>query len=102
ETAALIEEVEEKVRARTAEVEELLGIAAHDIRGPLATILGFIEIARTNLRATSAPDPDALDHDLGVVEDAARNVATLLTDLLDLKKIEAGKIRLEPTDFEAE
>jgi len=99
ELEAKVEERTHEVRLQAAEIaalaaekDELLGIAAHDIRGPLTTIMGFLELARSNLRIS---DVTALDEDLGVIEDAARNVATLLTDLLDLKKIEAGKIKIE-------
>src|SRR5439155_2802313 len=113
EVATWSRELERKVEERTAEVrrqadeiaalaaekDELLGIAAHDIRGPLTTVLGFIELARSNLRTA---DMASLDEDLGVIEEAARNVARLLSDLLDLKKIEAGKIRIEPMAVEAD
>jgi signal transduction histidine kinase len=105
-------ELEVKVAERTAEVrlqadeiaklaaekEELLGIAAHDIRGPLTTVVGFVELAIQNLRTF---DTATLEQDLGVVLDAAREIATLLTDLLDMKKIEAGKIRLEKAPLDA-
>jgi signal transduction histidine kinase len=37
-----------------------------------------------------------------VIEDSARSVARLLTDLLDLKKIEAGKIAVEPLELDAQ
>jgi signal transduction histidine kinase len=113
ELAAFSRELEQKVIDRTAEVrrqadeiarlaaekDELIGIAAHDIRGPLTTILGFLELARANVAAEL--DPAALDQDLRVIEDSARSVAKLLGDLLDLKKIEAGKIRIEPVVLEA-
>ncbi|HVY61692.1 MAG TPA: HAMP domain-containing sensor histidine kinase, partial [Planctomycetota bacterium] len=109
ELAAWSRELERKVEERTAEVrrqsaeiarlaaekDELIGIAAHDIRGPLTTILGFMELARMNLKEA---DLEALDEDLRVIEDAARSVSHLLGDLLDLKKIEAGKIRVEPVE----
>src|SRR5439155_24460366 len=34
-----------EIAALAAEKDELLGIAAHDIRGPLTTVLGFLELA---------------------------------------------------------
>jgi signal transduction histidine kinase len=105
-------DLEAKVESRTAEVrqqaseiqklaaekDEILGVAAHDIRGPLTTILGFLELARMNL---TTADTASLDEDLAVIEEAARKATFLLSDLLDVKKIEAGKIHFQPVEIDA-
>jgi signal transduction histidine kinase len=111
ELAAWGRDLERKVEERTAEVraqaaeiaelarekDELLGVAAHDLRSPLASILMSLEIASEGL---GVEDPATLREDLGVAAEAARGATALLTDLLDAKKVEAGRIRCEPSDLD--
>ncbi len=66
---------------------------SHELRTPLNAILGFIELVQS---ATFGPVGDAryLDH----AEDAlygAQHLLALINDILDISKIEAGKIQLE-------
>jgi signal transduction histidine kinase len=107
ELAAWGRELERKVEERTAEVrrqadeiaalarekDELLGVAAHDLRSPLAAILLSLELAQESL---GTEDPAVLREDLAVAAEGARSMTALLTDLLDAKKVEAGRIRCEP------
>lgn len=113
ELSLFSQELERKVEERTAEVrrqaaeishlarekDELLGIAAHDIRGPLSTIVAFIDLAREGLAASNT---ESLNEDLGVIGDAARTMNRLLSDLLDVKKIEAGRIHFERAEIPAD
>lgn len=110
--AELNRHLEQRVRERTAELEErtaqilaqseeigrlaeakdeLLGIAAHDIRGPLTVIQGTIELLQ--LRVAKL-DGDTLRRSLDLVHDSARGLSQLLSELLDAKAIEAGKVTL--------
>ena len=110
--AELNRDLEDRVRARTAELEkrtdqlerqkheiahlaeakdELLGIAAHDIRGPLTVIQGTVELLQ--LRAGNL-DEDTLKRSLNLVHGSARGLSQLLSELLDAKAIEAGKVKL--------
>ncbi|MEM9555812.1 MAG: ATP-binding protein [Acidobacteriota bacterium] len=113
ENVSRFEILERMVDERTAEIrrqadeirhlaeakDELLGIAAHDIRGPLTVIQGTVELLR--LRAGSV-DPTTLEHSLELVHEAARGLSRLLSELLDAKSIESGKIRLERRPATAE
>ncbi|HEX9730679.1 MAG TPA: ATP-binding protein [Thermoanaerobaculia bacterium] len=110
--AELNRHLEQRVRERTAELEErsaqilaqsdeigrlaeakdeLLGIAAHDIRGPLTVIQGTIELLQ--LRVATL-DEDTLRRSLDLVHESARGLSQLLSELLDAKAIEAGKVTL--------
>ncbi|MDA8020040.1 MAG: ATP-binding protein [Thermoanaerobaculia bacterium] len=103
--AELNRNLEELVEERTAEIrrqadeirilaeakDELLGVAAHDIRGPLTVIQGTTELLR--LRAGQV-DGETLQRSLDMVHDAARGLSALLSELLDAKAIESGKIKL--------
>lgn len=95
----IVEERTAEVRRQKDEIErlaeskdELLGIAAHDIRGPLTVIQGTTELLR--LRSDDL-DEDTLSQSLELMHNAAAGLSRLLSELLDAKAIESGKIRLD-------
>jgi PAS domain S-box-containing protein len=69
---------------------------SHEIRTPMNAILGFTQILRRD--AVSSIDADRLDK----IESSARHLLSVINDILDLSKIEAGKIELESSDFALE
>lgn len=98
ERTAELEERAAQILAQSEEIahlaeakDELLGIAAHDIRGPLTVIQGTIELLQ--LRAGNL-DEDTLSRSLNLVHDSAKGLGQLLGELLDAKAIEAGKVKL--------
>lgn len=92
-------EAELKVAKQTAEEAsrakgEFLAYTSHEIRTPLAAIIGFTrELADTPLTAQQR------DH-LRRVRNAGNRLLSLINDLLDMSKMEAGKLELECVDFE--
>lgn len=89
-TAQLLRQSEEITRLAEAK-DELLGIAAHDIRGPLTVIQGTIELLQLRVGGL---DEDTLTRSLNLMHDSARGLSQLLGELLDAKAIEAGKVTL--------
>lgn len=94
----LVEERTAEIRRQANEIrvlaeakDELLGVAAHDIRGPLTVIQGTTELLR--LRSGQV-DEATMQRSLDMVHDAARGLSRLLSELLDAKAIESGKIKL--------
>jgi PAS domain S-box-containing protein len=81
--------------------EEVLATVSHDLRSPLSAILSGAEML-----AQLAPE-DATGHSLrrqsGIIYRAARRMERLISDLLDLAKIEAGRfvVDLQPIDARA-
>ncbi|MBI4743094.1 MAG: response regulator [Betaproteobacteria bacterium] len=66
---------------------------SHEIRTPMNAIVGLTHLLR---RAETTPQQaDRLDK----IDDAARHLLSIINDILDLSKIEAGKLELEQTDF---
>jgi CheY-like chemotaxis protein len=63
---------------------------SHEIRTPLNAILGFAALARERQHG----DPE-LRRQIGLIEKAGQALLTVINDVLDLSKIEAGKIELE-------
>ena len=76
-------------RAKSAFVANM----SHEIRTPMNAIIGL-----THLLRQDSQDPAARDR-LDKVADAADHLMQIINDILDLSKIEAGKLELEHTDF---
>ena len=91
ERTAEIRRQADEIRVLAEAKDELLGVAAHDIRGPLTVIQGTTELLR--LRAGQV-DESTMQRSLDMVHDAARGLSRLLSELLDAKAIESGKIKL--------
>ncbi|WP_206860713.1 ATP-binding protein [Lysobacter changpingensis] len=69
-----------------------LAAMSHEIRTPMAGIAGIIEIlSRSDIN-------DDQRHLLGLVQDYAMALRTILDDVLDLSRIEAGRLELEPVE----
>jgi len=83
-----------------AQKNELLGMAAHDLRTPLSAILGYAQFMVVDA-ADITPDQERLFLDRIMV--SAEFMLKLIDDLLDVARIEAGKLHLrrEDTDLEA-
>ncbi len=73
---------------------------SHELRTPLNAILGFSELLDQDLAGALLPQQREF---VGYVLDSGRHLLKLITDILDLSKIEAGKLelQLEKTSFEA-
>ena len=72
---------------------EFLAHMSHELRSPLNAILGF-----TELLLGSPLTPHQVDH-LRKVQSAGRHLLMIINDVLDLSKVEAGKLRIEQTEF---
>jgi PAS domain S-box-containing protein len=70
---------------------EFLANMSHELRTPLTSILGF-----TSLAAAESDMPETVRHYIDRVTSASKALLTLVNDVLDFSKLEAGEIRLEP------
>ena len=66
---------------------------SHEIRTPMNAIIGLTHLAERNTQ-----EPKQLDR-LHKVTDAAHHLLAIINQILDISKIEAGKLTLEPADF---
>ena len=89
ELALRAEQAEAATRAKSA----FLANMSHEIRTPMNAIMGL-----THLMVRDAADP-ALRERLRKVDDAARHLLQVINDILDLSKIEAGRLSLEEVEF---
>ncbi len=73
---------------------QFLANISHEIRTPLNAIMGFTEI----LREFKVSDKKFTSHLTGI-EKSSKALMALINDILDLSRIEAGKMALNPTEF---
>lgn len=78
------------------EKNHILGIAAHDLKSPLNTILGLINLIRLSQQNLTTDQAEYLRY----IEQACTNMQTLVNNLLDLNKIEEGINVLNPESVE--
>lgn len=90
ELAGAREIAEQALRVKS----EFLAQMSHEIRSPISAVLGF-----TELLLNSALTEMQRDY-LTKVQTAGRHLLMIINDILDLSKVEAGKMRLESTDFD--
>jgi signal transduction histidine kinase len=76
---------------------EFLANVSHELRTPLNSILGFADLLKDALEKTVNGDPKPARYANNILQ-SSRNLLDLINDLLDLAKIEAGRmeIRSEP------
>ncbi|MBW4641299.1 MAG: response regulator [Gloeocapsa sp. UFS-A4-WI-NPMV-4B04] len=105
------EELEIRVEERTAELKEakeaadaanyakseFLANMSHELRTPLNGILGYAQILLKD-KTTDSKQKDGLS----IIQQCGSHLLTLINDVLDISKIEAGKQQLYTTDFQFE
>lgn len=103
------EELESRVEERTAELahakekaevansakSEFLANMSHELRSPLNAIMGFSQIM-----TRSQTLPREHQESVGIISRSGEHLLTLINNVLDLSKIEAGKISLNPKNFD--
>jgi signal transduction histidine kinase len=104
-------ELEQRLIRRTAELEvakaraeaadktksAFLASMSHELRTPLNAILGFTGIV---LNGMSGPLTPEQSEQLGMVRESARHLLSLVNEVLDLSKIEAGKVAVHAKPFD--
>ncbi|AOS43993.1 Autoinducer 2 sensor kinase/phosphatase LuxQ [Lacunisphaera limnophila] len=72
--------------------DEFLAAMSHELRTPLNAVLGMAEVMRDQLHGPLNASQLEM---MGIVEESGRHLLALINDILDLSKIEAGKLDLQ-------
>ena len=75
--------------------DDFLATITHELRTPLNSILGFSDVLAGNEQLN-----DTEKRYVENIKISGKNLMALINDLLDLAKIESGKMDLQPSDFE--
>ena len=93
ELAARNQEVERANRLKS----EFLATMSHELRTPLNSVIGFTELL---MRQKPGPLNNKQQRFLTHIDEAARHLLQLINDILDLSRIEAGRIELNLERFD--
>lgn len=86
-----LENVEKESQSKTT----FLSRMSHEIRTPMGGIMGMLSLAQTHVE-----DPGKVKAYLGRAEDLSQHLLGLINDILDMSRIEAGKVELENKTFD--
>ncbi len=85
-----VREAEHANKAKT----DFLSTMSHDIRTPMNAIIGLTTIAEKNLG-----DVKSTEESLRKISLASNHLLTLINDILDISRVESGKLKLNPLTF---
>lgn len=104
------QEMEQRIKLRTAELADamekaqaadriksaFLATMSHELRTPLNSIIGFTGII---LQGIVGPLNDEQKKQLNMVRGSAQHLLSLINDVLDISKIEAGQLQIAHEDY---
>ena len=100
QNARLFHEIQQKsaqLEVANRHKDEFLASMSHELRTPLNSIIGFSEVL---LERIFGDVNEKQEEYLNDVLTSGRHLLSLINDILDLSKIEAGKMELDVTDFD--
>lgn len=87
-------QAELKLKDKNLELDSFTYKASHDLKGPLASIMGLSNIARDEVS-----DPKAIRY-FDLIDQSTRRLDTILTDLIDLTRLNKAISEIQPIDIE--
>lgn len=97
DNARLYQDAQQAVTLRN----EFLSVAAHELKTPITSLRGFAQLLVRKLNSPKQADPEQILRALGHIDTQSMRLSTLVTRLLDVSQLEAGKLILnrEATDL---
>lgn len=94
ERTAELKKAKDQAESATRAKTEFLAMMSHEIRTPLNGVLGTAELLRNEVQ-----DREALNHVL-TIQQSGQALTDLLNDILDISRIEAGRLTIEDKVFD--
>ncbi|EDM36390.1 Response Regulator Receiver Signal Transduction Histidine Kinase [Pedobacter sp. BAL39] len=92
---ALLDEIEFRKQAERKK-DEFISIASHELKTPLTSVKGYVQLLE---RSVEKGDVPTLRKHLGKAQVQLEKLNGLITDLLDISKIESGKMKFNMKPF---
>ena len=86
-----------RLDAASRHKSEFLANMSHELRTPLNAIIGFAEVLMNGM---AGPIAERQKEFVGDIHDSGKHLLSLINDILDLSKIEAGKMELDVARFD--
>jgi two-component system sensor histidine kinase/response regulator len=92
---ALLDEIEFRRKAERKK-DEFISIASHELKTPLTSVKGYMQLLE---RSIDKGDTDTVKKHLGKAQVQLEKLNELIADLLDISKIESGKLKFNKKHF---
>ncbi len=92
----LLQEQMEKVKEANQKKTEFVSDVSHELRTPLASIKGFV----STIRSDKEMDEKTREDFLRIVEDESDRLTRIIEGLLDISRIEAGRLKMNIKQFQ--
>jgi signal transduction histidine kinase len=92
-----LEAARRELEAASRHKSEFLANMSHELRTPLNAVIGFSEVLHARM---FGPLNEKQGEYVGDILHSGRHLLSLINDILDLSKIEAGRTELEPSTFD--
>lgn len=93
----LLQETNLRLAEASRAKSEFLANMSHELRTPLNSIIGFSDILGQGLQGELTREQAESVRD---INDSGQHLLSLINEILDLSKVEAGKIELEPEEID--
>lgn len=91
----LLAEIEFRKEAERKK-DEFISIASHELKTPLTSVKGYVQLLE---RSINKGDAETVKKHLGKAQMQLEKLNSLIADLLDISKIESGKLKFNKQDF---
>ncbi len=92
DNAGLYREARDAIRLR----DEFLSVAAHELKTPITSLKGMAQLALRRLDRRGHLDPRQVSQTLETIERQSDKLTRLISQLLDVSRIEAGQLAIDP------
>ena len=89
------------LRSASAAKSDFLAAMSHELRTPLNAIIGFSELLQRPI-TPAGHDPATVEEFAGHIHGSGLHLLELINEVLDLAKVEAGRLDLRPSVFDLE